>query len=98
MRVRFLVGEDPLEEGMATRSSILTWRIRWTEEPGGLQSTGSQTVGHNEATKHAHTSQDRLYNYSQNNKSNCFPTKGSTVLYVFKIQRDKLILVINCLI
>ena len=34
--------EDPLEEGMATHSSILSWRIPWTEEPGGLQSIGSQ--------------------------------------------------------
>ena len=39
--------EDPLEEGMATHSSILAWRIPWTEEPGGLQSIGSQKVGHN---------------------------------------------------
>ena len=38
--------EDPLEEGMATHSSILAWRIPWTEEPGGLQSTGSQRVRH----------------------------------------------------
>ena len=38
--------EDPLEEGMATRSRILAWRIPWTEEPGGLQSTGSQRAGH----------------------------------------------------
>ena len=38
--------EDPLEKGMATHSSILTWRILWTEEPGGLQSVGSQRVGH----------------------------------------------------
>ena len=37
--------EDPLEEGMATHSSILAWRIPWTEDPG-LQSTGSQTVRH----------------------------------------------------
>ena len=37
--------EDPLEEGMATHSSILAWRIPWTEEPGGLQSIGSQRVG-----------------------------------------------------
>ena len=37
--------EDPLEEGMATHSSILAWRIPWTEEPGGLQSMGSQRVG-----------------------------------------------------
>ena len=38
--------EDPLEEGMATHSSILAWRIAWTEEPGGLQSMGLQRVGH----------------------------------------------------
>ena len=44
--VQSLGGEDPLEEGMATHSSILAWRIPWTEEPGGLQSTGSQRVRH----------------------------------------------------
>jgi len=38
--------EDPLEKGMATHSSILAWRIPWTEEPGGLQSMDSQRVGH----------------------------------------------------
>ena len=38
--------EDPLEKELATRSSILAWRISWTEEPGGLQSMGSQGVGH----------------------------------------------------
>ena len=38
--------EDPLEKERATHSSILAWRIPWTEEPGGLQSTGSQRVGH----------------------------------------------------
>ena len=38
--------EDPLEKQMATYSSILAWRIPWTEEPGGLQSRGLQTVGH----------------------------------------------------
>ena len=38
--------EDPLEKGMATHSSILAWRISWTDEPGGLQSMGSQRVGH----------------------------------------------------
>ena len=44
-QVRFLDWEDPLEEGMATCSSILAWRIPWTEEPGALQSMGSQRVG-----------------------------------------------------
>ena len=45
-RVRSLGREDPLEEGMATHSSIFTWEIPWTEEPGGLQSTGPHRVGH----------------------------------------------------
>ena len=44
--VQSLGQEDPLEEGMATYSSILAWRIPWTEEPGGLQSMGLQRVGH----------------------------------------------------
>ena len=44
--VRSLGQEDPLEEGMATHSSVLAWRSPWTEEPGGLQSMGSQIVGH----------------------------------------------------
>ena len=39
--------EDPLEKGMATHSSILAWEIPWTEEPGGLESMGSQRVRHN---------------------------------------------------
>ena len=43
-RVRSLVLEDPLEKGMATHSSILAWRIPWTEKPDGLQSRGSQRV------------------------------------------------------
>ena len=43
--VRSLGREDPLEEEMATHSSILAWKIPWTEEPRGLQSRGSQTVG-----------------------------------------------------
>ena len=49
--VQSLDGEDPLEKEMATHSSILAWRIPWTEEPGGLQSIGSQRVGHYLATK-----------------------------------------------
>ena len=40
-------GEDPLEEGIETHSSILAWRIPWTEEPGGLQPMGTQRIGHN---------------------------------------------------
>ena len=45
-QVHFLGWEDPLEKGMAIHSSILAWIIPWTEEPGRLQSMGSQRVGH----------------------------------------------------
>ena len=45
-QIRSLSWEDSLEKGMATHSSILAWRIPWTEEPGGLQSMGSQRVRH----------------------------------------------------
>ena len=45
-RVRSLGWEDPLEKDMTTHCSILAWKIAWTEEPGGLQSMGSQRVGH----------------------------------------------------
>ena len=51
--------EDPLEKGLATHSSILAWRSQWTEEPGGLQSTGMQRVGHDWATKHSTTLLER---------------------------------------
>ena len=47
MWVRSLGQEEPLEEGVATHSSILAWRIPWSERPGGLQSMGLQRVGHN---------------------------------------------------
>ena len=50
--VRFLGWEDPLEEGMATHSSILAWRSPWTEEPDRLQPIGSQRVRDNRAIKH----------------------------------------------
>ena len=57
-QVRSLGWEDPLGKGMATHSSILAWRIPWTEEPGGLQSMGSQRIGHDlptEKEQHAYT-------------------------------------------
>ena len=53
-RVQHLGGEDPLEKGMADHSSILAWRIPWTEKPGGSQFMGPQRVGHDWA-KHANT-------------------------------------------
>ena len=46
VQVRSLGREGPLEEGMATHSSILAWRMPWTEEPGGLQSIVSQRITH----------------------------------------------------
>ena len=54
MQVRFLIQEDPLEEEMATHSTILTWKIPQTQELGGLQSKESQRIRHEWATKHAH--------------------------------------------
>ena len=63
MQVWSLGREDPLEEKMATHSSILAWKIPWTEETGGLQSTGSQRIGHDCVTKwqqYLKTSQIRL--------------------------------------
>ena len=46
MQFQPLGGEDPLEEGMATHSNTLAWRVPWTEEPEGQQSVGSQSIGH----------------------------------------------------
>ena len=56
-QIRRLNQEDPLAEGMAPHSSILAWRIPWTEEPGGLQSEGFEESDTTEATEytHAHT-------------------------------------------
>ena len=54
-QVQFLGWEDPLEKEMATQSSILAWRIAWTEEPGRLQSMGVTRVTHDRVTKRTHT-------------------------------------------
>jgi len=51
MQVQSMGQEDPLEKKMATYSSVLAWRIPWTEEPGGLQSMGSQRVRHDLVTE-----------------------------------------------
>ena len=55
MQVRSLSWEDHLQEGMATPSSILAWRISWTGEPGGLQSIGLQRVGNDWSEFARHT-------------------------------------------
>ena len=52
--VRSLGWEDPLEESMVNHSSILAWKIPWTEDPGRLQSMGLQGVRHNRTTMHTH--------------------------------------------
>ena len=66
--------EDPLEEEMATHSSIPAWETPWTEEPGRLQSIGLQTVGHNWVTEHTGT-------YAQK-----APLKRKLICY--KVKRD----------
>ena len=53
--VQSLIWDDPLEKEMATHSSILAWEIPWTEEPGRLQSIGSQRLRHDLTTEHTHT-------------------------------------------
>ena len=73
MWVQFLDGEDPLEEGMATHSSILAWRIPGMEESGRLQSIGLQRAGHDWATKlacmHAQLSVSHTYIMNPNKNS-----------------------------
>ena len=60
MLVQSLHWDDPLEKEMATHSSIRAWEIPWTEEPGGLQSMGSQRVGHNLMTRQHQQDQSEL--------------------------------------
>ena len=71
---RFLGQEDPLVEGMETHYSILAWRIPWTEEPGRLQSVGSQE---SDMTEHAHTTQQT---YLKHIFSFCVTTYTFTVI------------------
>ena len=61
-RVRFLGGEDLLEKEMATHSTILAWKIPWTEEPGGLQSMGSQSWS--QLSMHTHAPALHLISFS----------------------------------
>ena len=60
-QVQFLGQEDPLEKEVATHSSIFAWEIRWTEEPGGLQSTGLQRVRHNWSEEHTHREHSQIF-------------------------------------
>ena len=65
-QVQSLGQEDPLEEGMATHSSIPAWRIPWTEEPGGLQSMGLRRVGHgrNDSAQYGPSLSQEMNKYS----------------------------------
>ena len=67
--VQSLGWEDPLEEEMATHSSILAWRTPWAEEPGGLQSQGCKELGTAEATAHTHVSTSFRIKHSTDNNS-----------------------------
>ena len=75
-QVPSLGGEDPLEMEMATHSSILAWEIPWTEEPGGLQSMGSQRVRHDLAMKPLNTTRNRYTSEPNQDQRNC-PNKSS---------------------
>ena len=85
-QVRSLGQEDPLEKGTATHSSILTWRIPRTEEPGGLQSLGSQRVG---------------YDCTTNTTTECVPKKMYAFLKAyllrefFEFLRFKIVQLVN---
>ena len=68
MRIRSLGQEDHLEEEMATHSSMLAWKIPWTEELGKLQSVGSQRVGHNLVTEDAILKRDQQHCDRKNSK------------------------------
>ena len=78
-RVRSLFWEDPLQKGMATHSSLLAWRILWTEEPGGLQSVGSQRVVHDWAfiSRNFSSSQTETLNLQNHNSPPLPPTPGN---------------------
>ena len=61
--------EDPLEKGMETHPSILAWRLPWTEEPGRLQSIGSQRVGHNCMTDSMDMNLSRLWDIEKDTEA-----------------------------
>ena len=94
-RVRSLGWEDPLEKAMSIHSSTIAWKIAWTEEPGRLQSLGSQRVRHDWATS---LSLSRLYQ-DKHGKSTGFPIKGKSNFNIGKIVwnlRIKLGKILHC--
>ena len=85
-KCRPLGWKDPLEEEMATHSSILAWEIPWAEEPGGLQSTGSQTVRHDWATEHTHY--DTCYNINKPQKHHASSKKTLLIHHKNEVQEQ----------
>ena len=85
--VRFLGQEDPLEEGTATHSSIFVWRIPPTEELSGLQSKGSQRVGHDLATKQQQ--QQQSFQIDHFSRQRYRFSNGSTILKRLKTTAKK---------
>ena len=87
-RVQSLGQEDPLEKEMATHSSILAWKIPWTENPGRLQSMGSQRVGHDWATSLTYFTDSPPNNHASATLPivlcwQSFPTERGTARYLF---------------
>ena len=72
-QVWFMAREDPLEEEMATHPRILTWKVSWTEEPGGLQSGGCQRVGHDWAIERACTQEEEIQPWLWTNQYQALP-------------------------
>ena len=83
-QVQSLGWEDPLEEGRTTHSSVLAWRIPWTEEPGGLQSMGSQRVRHDLVTN------NNKRESKQNLTSNSNYTRNQVFLLWGKVKQNNL--------
>ena len=75
--------EDPLEEKMETHSSILSWRIPWTEEPGGLQSVRFRRVRHDWVTEHAQLLCIWIYQFVSSSQWHCEVVKSITILFPF---------------
>ena len=84
--IRSLSREDPMEKEMATYSSILAWKIPWTEEPGGLPSTGSQRVRHDWATEHIHTLWVILKYFLMQTSQQSERTASYRIIFILPIQ------------
>ena len=82
MQMQSLGREDPWEEGTAIHSSILAWRITWTEEPGGLQSIGSHRVGHDLKRLSRHMPQIGMCGYALLEKHRKLALKYSNVSFL----------------